>query len=327
MNELICPNCQSLNRVGAIYCAICGRSLENAATVAMDDAPTAPRVYAGQEAGPIEEAQTVQMRRNLGLRVGHRTDVGRSRASNEDSLLALEFTLSNKAVDEPAGLLVVADGMRGHEGGEIASGMLVRAMARQAAAEWLPRLAAEDEEPLDGGQWVVGAIQAGNREIFDWARDTGLAMGTTVVAALLMGQQAAVAHVGDSRAYRLTPAFIERLTVDHSLVESLVVANQISREEARDHPQSNVIYRTIGDRREVAADLRELTLTAGESLLLCSDGLSGMLTDEIIHQTVIATATPQAACDALIDAANRAGGEDNITVILITAAPSGRVVG
>lgn len=326
MNELICPNCQSLNRPGAIYCAICGRSLENAVSVALDDAPTAPRIYPGHESGSIEEAQTVQIRRSLGLRVGHRTDVGRLRTSNEDSLLALEFTLSNKSVDEPAGLFVVADGMGGHEGGEIASGMLVRAVARQAAADWLPHLATDEEEPIDGGQWLVGAIQAGNREIFDWARDTGLAMGTTVVAALLMGQRAAVAHVGDSRAYRLTPTIIERLTVDHSLVESLVVANQISREEARDHPQSNVIYRTIGDRREVAVDLRELTLTAGESVLLCSDGLSGTLTDEAIHQTVVAAATPQAACDALIDAANRAGGEDNITAILISAVPSGRAV-
>ncbi len=327
MNELICPNCQSLNRPGAIYCAICGRSLEHAVSVALDDAPTAPRVYLNHEAGDVEEAQTVQMRRNLVLHVGHRTDVGRARAANEDSLLALEFTLSNKSVDEPAGLFVVADGMGGHEGGEIASGMLVRAVARQAAIDWLPRLAATDDEPPDGGQWLVGAIQVGNREIFDWAKDTGLAMGTTVVAALLMGQRAAVAHVGDSRAYRLSPTVIERLTVDHSLVESLVVANQISREEARDHPQSNVIYRTIGDRREVAVDLRELTLAPGESLLLCSDGLSGMLTDDVIHQTVMATATPQTACDALIDAANRAGGEDNISVILITAVPSGRVAG
>lgn len=324
MNELICPNCQSLNRPGAIFCAICGRGLEHAIPVALDDAPTAPRIQSGHQAEPIEEGETVQMRRNLGLRVGHRTDVGRSRSSNEDSLLALDFTLSNKSVDEPAGLFVVADGMGGHEGGEIASGMLVRAVARQAAAEWLPRLTLPDEEPGDGGQWLVGAIQAGNREIYDWARDTGLAMGTTVVAALLMGQRAAVAHVGDSRAYRIGPTFIERLTADHSLVESLVVANQISREEARDHPQSNVIYRTIGDRREVAVDLREVTLAAGESLLLCSDGLSGMLTDEAIHQTVIAAAAPQAACEALIDAANRAGGEDNVTVILVTAMPSGR---
>lgn len=326
MNELICPNCQSLNRPGAIYCAICGRSLENAVSAALDDAPTAPRVYPNT-VDSVEEAQTVQMQRNLSLRLGYRTDIGRSRTSNEDSLLALEFRLSNKSADESAGLFVVADGMGGHEGGEIASGMLVRAVARQAATDWLPRLAADEGEPVDGGQWLVGAIQAGNREIFDWARDTGLAMGTTVVAALLMGQRAAVAHVGDSRAYRLGPTFIERLTVDHSLVESLVVANQISREEARDHPQSNVIYRTIGDRREVAVDLRELMLTAGESVLLCSDGLSGMLTDEVIHQTVVAAATPEAACDALIDAANRAGGEDNITVILISAVPSGRSPG
>jgi protein phosphatase len=223
---------------------------------------------------------------------------------------------SNVSVGRPAGLFIVADGMGGHEGGEIASGMLVKAIARLAVAEWLPRLA-EGEEQNDHGEWLSGAVQSANEHIYEWARQAGLEMGTTVVVALLIGDRGHIAHVGDSRAYRINPAGLERLTIDHSLVESLVVANQISREEARDHPQVNVIYRTIGDKQQVEIDVSPVRLTRGDSLLLCSDGLTGMLTDESIHQIVSAAASPQAACDALVDAANKAGGEDNITVMII----------
>ena len=142
-------------------------------------------------------------------------------------------------------------------------------------------------------------------------------MGTTVVAVLIESDQACIAHVGDSRAYRINGAGIEQLTVDHSLVESLVAANQISREEARTHPQANVIYRTVGDNPHVVVDLKRITLAPGDFLLLCSDGLSGMLTDEMIREIILGASSPQAACDALVEAANRAGGEDNCTVILI----------
>jgi protein phosphatase len=256
------------------------------------------------------------LRPSYDLHVGRRTDVGRVRQSNEDSLLALELVWSNTSVGRPAGLFVVADGMGGHEGGEIASGMLVQAIARLAVAEWLPRLA-EGEAQDDHGEWLAGAIQSANERIYDWARQAGLEMGTTIVAALLTGDRGHIAHVGDSRAYRINGAGPERLTIDHSLVESLVVANQISREEARDHPQVNVIYRTIGDKEQVEIDVSPVRLARGDALLLCSDGLTGMLTDESIHQIVSAAASPQAACDALIDAANKAGGEDNITVMII----------
>jgi protein phosphatase len=143
-------------------------------------------------------------------------------------------------------------------------------------------------------------------------------MGTTVVAALIIGNRGHIAHVGDSRAYRINTQGMERLTVDHSLVESLVVANRLSPEKAREHPQVNVIYRTIGDQHQVAVDINPVYLDQGDTLLLCSDGLTGMLTDETIFQLVSGAAHPQAACDALVEAANQAGGDDNITVIVIT---------
>ena len=256
---------------------------------------------------------------SIDLRVGRRTDVGQLRELNEDSLLTLDLVWNNKSVSRPVGLFVVADGMGGHEGGEVASGLLVRAVAQHAASELMPRTTASGGEPLDFGAWLTAAIQSGNVEVYERSQRVGNDMGTTVVAALVAGDAAYIAHVGDSRAYRINSAGIEQITVDHSLVESLVASNQITREEARHHPQSNVIYRTIGDKRQVTVDLDLVTLAAGDSLLLCSDGLSGMLTDETIHQVVTSAASPQAACDALIAAANRAGGEDNITAIVIRA--------
>lgn len=261
-----------------------------------------------------EEAARLRRPRSLDLRVGRRTDLGRMRDLNEDSLLALEFVTANKSLSHPVGLFVVADGMGGHEGGEIASGLLVQTLAAQADGLLA---AAKPGAALDAGQWLTDAIQVANAAVYERARTTETDMGTTVVAALVIGNEATIAHVGDSRAYRVHAGGIEPLTVDHSLVESMVASNQITREEARGHPQANVIYRTIGDKRQVVVDLDRVTLGPDESLLLCSDGLNGMMRDEAIQALIAPASSPQAACDALVSAANAAGGEDNISVILV----------
>lgn len=307
MNASICPNCHFPNRRGANFCAMCGTPLKPDAAGPAPDVPV--------QADEFDEAETLRARGSLDVRVGRRTDTGRLRESNEDSLLVLEGVWNNRSVSRPVGLFVVADGIGGNEGGEIASGMLVSGLAR-SAAELLPGLLAA-EPPFDGRAWLSGAIQAENEAIFEWAREAGYDLGTTVVAVLLQGERALIAHVGDSRVYLINAARIEQLTVDHSLVESLVIANQISREEARAHPNANVIYRTVGDQANVVVDLRAARLMPGDRLLLCSDGLSGMLTDETIHELVMNAPSPQSACDALVDAANAAGGEDNCTVILV----------
>ncbi len=312
MNETYCPNCGHLNRLNARFCAACGHVL--VAAEAGDDLPTMPSAAAGEKS--FENQQTVPVFRRVEWRAGHKSDIGRQRGTNEDSLIAFDFVCVNKSISRGIGLYAIADGMGGHEGGEIASGMLVRVLARLAAEEWLPRAVAEDQT-FDAADWLGDSVQAGNEAIYEWSHEAGFEMGTTVVAVLIESDQACIAHVGDSRAYRINGAGIEQLTVDHSLVESLVAANQISREEARTHPQANVIYRTVGDNPHVVVDQKRLTLAPGDFLLLCSDGLSGMLTDEMIREIILGASSPQAACDALVEAANRAGGEDNCTVIIV----------
>jgi protein phosphatase len=135
--------------------------------------------------------------------------------------------------------------------------------------------------------------------------------------AIVDGTTAHVVNVGDSRAYLVNAQGVRRITVDHSLVERLVATGQLTADEARNHPQRNVIYRTIGDRPQVEIDTFVQVLSPGDRLLLCSDGLSGMVRDEDMAQIVMQAGSPQAACRELVAAANANGGEDNITVIVV----------
>jgi protein phosphatase len=142
-------------------------------------------------------------------------------------------------------------------------------------------------------------------------------MGSTLVAVVLDADRACIAHVGDSRAYLINAQGIHRLTTDHSLVERLIATEQITREEARHHPQRNVIYRTIGDKAQLEVDVSTRKLAIGDYILLCSDGLSGMVKDDAIQACVLQATSPQAACDDLVNAANAAGGDDNISVVIV----------
>jgi len=247
---------------------------------------------------------------------GRRTDVGLSRLLNEDSLFLFESNRLIQSTSHAIGLYLVADGMGGHAAGEIASQTIVDTFARKTFKELaLSRLIEDDE--FDNEEWLHEAVLEANRDVLEIREATGTDLGSTLVVALLRANDLYLAHVGDSRAYLIREGQIERLTTDHSLVERLVATGQILPQEARSHPQRNVIYRTIGDSANVEVDLSTLKLSVGDYLLLCSDGLNGMVTDQEILQIVETTPSPQAACDALISAANAAGGEDNITIILV----------
>ena len=290
---------------------------EQAAAVLSQALTVPPGLTAAAFAGGLSTAlDRIRRPGTLTFLVGYRTDVGQERSLNEDSLLVLDLVSVYRSVSVPVGLSVVADGMGGHEAGDLASQLTVQTIARHALEHIFARAAASEPLP-DAGRWLTAAAQAANRVVHAQRQSAGTDMGSTLVMALLVGNVATIANVGDSRAYLLNGSGIHQITTDHSLVERLVATGQITQEEASRHPQRNVIYRVIGDRATVETDIFERRLSTGEALLLCSDGLSGMLPDKAIWEIWKTSTSPQEACDRLVQAANQAGGEDNITVIIV----------
>jgi serine/threonine protein phosphatase PrpC len=222
------------------------------------------------------------------------TDTGLTRSGNEDALL----------IEPP--LYAVADGMGGHRAGEIASRVALEELLASAPAR------------LDG-KALGRAVRAANRAVIAAAAKsrTRTGMGTTLTAAMVDGARLAIAHVGDSRAYLMHGGRMERLTDDHSMVGDLIREGSLTEEEARFHPQRSVITRALGSDPNMLADVFEVEASAGDRLLLCTDGLTGMLADEFISEILSSEKEPEGAVRTLVDAANRAGGYDNITVIVV----------
>jgi protein phosphatase len=257
------------------------------------------------------------------LRVGRLTDVGHVRQLNEDSLLTLELGRVHRSVGTPIGLYVVADGMGGHSAGDVASGLAINALAQHAVATLLPLEIDAGTPAPEIETWLRDAINIANATVHEQRKLAGTNMGTTLVMAYVAGGQAYVAHVGDSRAYVINADRIQQITIDHSLVQRLVDTKQLTLEEARLHPQRNVIYKNLGDRASVSPDITRLDLQPGDRLLLCSDGLNTVVEDAQIRQLVISATSPQEACRQLVDAANAAGGPDNITAVVVQMEPLG----
>ncbi|MFN2591000.1 MAG: Stp1/IreP family PP2C-type Ser/Thr phosphatase [Actinomycetota bacterium] len=230
------------------------------------------------------------------VRAGVRTDVGRIRERNEDAYL----------VREP--LFAVADGMGGHQGGDVASAMMLDAL------EGL-------DLPADGAlDALLDGIKRANADVLRRGEsDRALrGMGTTLTAVITDEEKGYVAHVGDSRAYLLRDGSIQRLTRDHTLVERMVEEGRLRPEQARNHPQQNILTRVLGVDDDVEVD--DLTLDPiqpGDRILLCTDGLTHMVDDDRIEQILKDEADPQSAADELVEEAIGAGGEDNVTVIVL----------
>jgi len=229
-------------------------------------------------------------------RVAARTDTGRRRMHNEDVFVC-----------QPP-LYAVADGMGGAQAGELASRLAAAALAERAAG-------------VHGEEAVAGLVREANRRIFHRSLEdpTAAGMGTTVTAVLVdeATGTAAIAHVGDSRAYRVRDGVLDQLTIDHSVVGELVRAGRLTEEEALDHPYRSAITRALGTEEEVEVDTLAVPLEPGDLYLVCSDGLTSMLRDEEIGAIVAAhEGDLDAIAAGLVDAANAAGGEDNVTVVL-----------
>jgi serine/threonine protein phosphatase PrpC len=165
---------------------------------------------------------------------------------------------------------------------------------------------------------MVAAVQSANETIWDQARANGSDMGTTCTAVLLVGQGLYIAHVGDSRAYMLEPGGLRLLTSDHSTVGRLIQMGQLDPSEAREHPLRNQLYRTVGQQPQIQVDFVYQPIGASSHLLLCSDGLWGMVDDSLLAQALTRSPWPQDACHELIALANLAGGEDNISAVVVS---------
>jgi protein phosphatase len=240
------------------------------------------------------------------LHHGAATDVGRVREVNEDSFLATPP------------IFVVADGMGGHDGGDVASAIVV---------EEFGRLADEGYDPRGGAEVVARTLEACHRRIAAYGEEQAGAgrkrwyAGTTVVAALLVadeeGPKWLLANLGDSRAYRLRGDLLEQVSVDHSVVQELVESGAITADDAATHPERHVITRALGGPEQPEADYFLLPLPSAERLVLCSDGINGMIDDDTIAGILRDTEDPRDAADRLVAAAVSAGGQDNATAVVV----------
>ena len=237
---------------------------------------------------------TPHTRKGATTTFGSRTDIGCLRDHNEDSLV----------VAPP--LFAVADGMGGHAAGEVASEIAVNVLAERAPAHPDPEALGRAVEEANRAI-IVAAHEGRGRE----------GMGTTMTAAMLEGERLIIAQVGDSRAYLLHQGKLQQLTRDHSLVAMMVEAGQLTSEEARVHPRRSVITRALGTDPSTKPDLYEIDVEAGDRLLLCSDGLYGMVEDPAIQAIMTRTADPQRCASQLVNEAIAAGGNDNVTVVVV----------
>lgn len=250
------------------------------------------------------------------LDVGYAQSVGKVREHNEDSLLAVNTLLASNGNSYIFGLFIVADGMGGHKNGEIASGLAVRTIAGQIVRKiYTNIIAPQPSQPDESIQEILEtSIQDAHRAIMKEAPGSG----TTLSAMLVLDTQMSIAHVGDSRVYSIAPdGSMQVLTRDHSLVMRMMELGQLTEQEAAIHPQRNVLYRALGQGEPFAPDITTSPLPESGHLLICSDGLWGVIPGEQIARLVNKSPSPQIASQLLVDAANSAGGPDNISAILI----------
>jgi protein phosphatase len=294
-----------MNPISRFLTRLFGRSAPAAPALAPDTEPPKDQ--------DISHAETDAPRNRL--IVGSSQSTGIERSHNEDALLLLNgFTLGINAHSD-FGVFLVADGMGGHRAGEVASAVSIRTVARKITEQTVLELLNGEEdtegEPLQ--DQLKQALEEANQAVVD----TVPGGGTTLTAAVLVGNQVTIGHVGDSRAYFIQDGKPEVITRDHSLVERLRELGQLTEEEAAVHPQRNVLYRAIGQGANLEVDVFSMPVPKGGYMLICSDGLWGVVPDPTMMDIIRSAPNPQIACDQLVRAANFAGGPDNISVVLV----------
>ncbi len=321
------------NVPGDEYCRQCGASLEKARYVTIverlrlepehydlrfeqgerDYFVTAEPQPKADEA--IAEGQALA--RRLRLIWGRATDKGQQRDLNEDYLEAWLYARGSGGL---LGLFVVADGLGGHDSGEVASRLTTDTVwetLRQSV--WEPIIRGEVLQPEALEDKLEAAIKTASQAVYDARVARNSEMSSTLTLALIVDDVAYIGNVGDSRTYLWNAKGLQRITKDHSLVQRLVDTGQIEPRDVYAHPQRNVIYQSIGDRPDVHPDIFRQQLAVDDHLILCSDGLWEMVRDEGLEEVLLAEMDPQRACERLVQNANLAGGEDNISVIIVQA--------
>lgn len=239
------------------------------------------------------------------MQIAYRTAIGERRTDNEDNV----GTFTNQA---GVNLAIIADGIGGNQGGDVASEMAVSHIGHAFEATTLT-----DYETAS--DWLQEQIETENQTIRERSQqfEDLMGMGTTVVLTMIFQSAYLIGNIGDSRAYLLREHQFTQITEDHSLVNELVKRGELSKQAAKVHPQKNVITRSLGIDKQVTIDLRYLKLAANDQILLCSDGLTNMVSDDQIQAVLETEQSLLAKCDQLIALANEAGGLDNITVVII----------
>lgn len=247
-----------------------------------------------------------------------KTDIGLKRTHNED----------NYTIVEDLGLFLVADGMGGHNAGEVASrtaiNTIVKFIRRCSADSQLTWPFGVDANISEAENMILTAVRLANKDLCQMAAQEPnfSGMGTTIAGVFMDGDKACAVNVGDSRIYHIRDKEISQITVDHSWVSEQLQKKLITEEEARNHRWKNVITRALGNRNSVEIDVNTVEVAPGDSLLLCTDGLSGMVNDEEIMEIVRSAGDDlELACQTLVQKANENGGLDNITMILVKFLP------
>lgn len=248
--------------------------------------------------------------------IGSAQSVGLQRDHNEDALFTFSSVLSDGKSEELFGLFIIADGMGGHRNGEIASSVSIRVVVKYILDQMYKVLLDPSHGSLAVGiqEILIGAVNEAQKAVIQFAPGGG----TTLTIALLLGEQVTISHVGDSRAYFIhKDGSLQKITRDHSLVQRLVDLKEISQAEAEIHPQKNVLLKAVGQPDAYQPDIRTLPFPEGARLLLCSDGLWGVVREIRVQEITAKYHDPIVASQHLVEAANEAGGPDNISVIMV----------
>lgn len=272
----------------------------------------------------INAHQDMTLPRYFHLRFGCQSHKGQVREVDEDSILTLTMTTMFEGVRETTlGLFIVSDGIGGHQAGEVASRQAIQMVGAETISRVLQRAISTGRSLNEGKleKILKEVVAKANGRIYEAQQESGNDMGATITAALIYNQTAIVANVGDSRTYLWRGGELKALTQDHSLVASLIAADQLPEEAIYTHEQKGMIYRSLGNKPDIKVDTFALMLAPADRLVLCCDGVWETIRNEGIEEVLLLEPDPQRACDEMVKRANYTGGEDNISVIVVVVDP------